>query len=98
MQAEATLSEKTAARRQDSEEKGGGGRGGASPGLSWVFPNAVGTSMAPGEGWPIPSMQLWDDSQSPPPEIVCDIRESLGSFMWLQRTDSPSRSPKPQAP
>lgn len=56
MQAEAPLSEKTAARRQDLEKK----RGPLSePLLGQHEEGSIAVAMR--EGWPIPSMQLWDD-------------------------------------
>lgn len=93
MQAEASLSEKTAARRGDLERKGaplwasrGPARGGSSCG---------GSLCGHREGWPIPSTQLWDDCRVHP-EVPCELRESVGSFMWLQRTPTlPPRAPGP---
>lgn len=56
MQAEAPLSENTAARRQDLEKKRGPLSG---PLLGQHEEGSIAVAM--GEEWPIPSMQLWDD-------------------------------------
>lgn len=96
IQAEAPLSEKTAAKRQDSETKGAP-LSGPLLGPHEEGPIAVETSVAMGQGWPILSVQLQDALQSPPREVLCELRESLGRFMWLQRTPTlPPSAPGPK--
>lgn len=59
--------------------------------------NCSGNLCGMGEWWPIPNMQLQEDLQSPPLEVLCELRESLDSFMWLQRTLSlPPGAPDPR--
>lgn len=94
MQAEAPLSEKTAARRQDLEKKRGPLSG---PLLGQHEEGSIAVAM--GERWPIPSMQLWDDLYSPPQEVLCELREIFKQHhVASENPDSPSQSPKPQAP
>lgn len=78
----------------------GGEKGGAFLGLLWASPRRVQVQWnvcGHGRQRPILSMQLQVVLQSPLPEFLCELGESLGSFMWLQKTlIFPSRAPGPK--